>query len=484
MKRGANRRMGIGAAIALLAVAGVLGYPARGLTQGNTSGIPSADETDGRFLGIAGSGLRTVAATTVTSIYIGVPAGQTSVTVEVFDGDLGGQWDNLDPEQSSVPVTNYTLVADPLRDGAGRTVIMARTNRDFADNAWGQVFSGAVDARAQAPSGNYFYRLDIGWADPDGASAEFNGFKVRANGQTGLAAGSWAFAGAPINVGVDPARGTAANRYDGTWDWYPYVSGSAGVAVRECDADLRTDPANPGDPPDDQVTDPRIQIPPDVRYSLSAPDGTLLLFNTTPSGNHVCQTQTVTNQGTGPYHWRWFGTDSHNLIFVELGYLVFGVPTTPLSVATAPTATPTPTFTATNTPAPASPTATPGGPTATPTPGPDGGGSGEAGSLPTPTATPTAAPTLIPTIGPYRTPVSRRTAVPAATSRSGTMDGPAGDASSDQSGADGTDPDGAFPTSGKGKRASGQAPAQLPALLPLAPIEAAPASPDWADPSE
>lgn len=486
----------------IVALVAGLGRPAVGLTQARQTGIPSISETDGRFLGIAGTGLRTVAATSTTSVYIAVPAGQAGFTIEVFDGDLGGRWDNVDPSRGTTPRIRYALFADPNRDGSGRQAIVSRTDQDFSDNTWQALFSGAPDPAARAPSGNYFYRLEVGWVDPSQTATEFNGFKVRSDAEVSVGPGSWAFAGAPINVGVDPGFGTAGNRYDGTWQWYVFVPTGADVTIRECDADLRTDPMNPGIPPDDDPNDARVRIPPDVRYSLTAPDGTLVQLNTTPSGNDVCQTRTFTSRGAGLYTWSWFGVDAHNLIFVELTYRTFGAAVTPLPV-TAATATPTPTSTGTaapsvtatatstgtpaapDTPTPTGTPATPGTPTltatappptATPTPasssGGGGGGGGQAAATEVP-ATPTAQPTAVPTVA--AAPTLEPLATPAGAREAGTAGaGPAEAATDsaetgvDQTGAD-TDPaessSEATLGAGTGKglpRAPGQSPAQVP----------------------
>lgn len=416
------------------------------------TGVPSTDETDGKFLGLAGLGLRTL--TNPSKIFLGIPAGQSSFTVEVFDGDLGGLWDNRDPATAPNAVVVYELYTDPTKSGSGGTLIATKTQSDFTDDAWVTMFSGVPDAAARAASGNFFYRLEIKWRDVDQSFAEFNGFKVRANAQVSLNPGQWAFAGAPINIGTDPGFGTARNRYSGDWHWYMYVPTPQTVETTECDADLRTDPVNPGIPPDDDLSDPSVLISPDIRYSLTNPDGTLLTFNLNPSGNTVCQTRTYPGQPAGIYDWHWFGVDAHNLVFIDSLYEVTGTPFTPL-----PTGAPTPT--------PVAPTATPTSPppppppgptdTPTPTPAPPGGGVLNP-TTPTPTSTVPASPTVpanptvpaIPTLRPLNT------ATPAAATATPEPDEAAGAG------------EGEFPG-----KAPGQAPAQAPGQVPVkAPVKA------------
>jgi hypothetical protein len=348
-------------------------------------GLPSTSTTDGKFLGLGGQGLQTV--TQPSKYFIGVASGETTVSVGVFDGDLGGLWDNHDPLNSVR--TEFQLYADPNRTGdpTGKTLVASATSDQMTENGWRDLYRGPVHQSARAFSGNHFYLLLVRWTNPAQSANEFNGFKIRAEGQLSITPGDWAFVGAPINVGVDPAIGSAGNSYAGLWDWFIYVPpGQSTVQLNECDSDARSG-APAGQPPDDDPSDARVRIAPDVRYTLFGPNGQLVINAPVPSGNGACATREAPASSAGGIHrWNWVGVDAHNLIFVRIAYESASQPTTPLAVGTPPpTATPPPA--ATGTPPPAAtgtppPTATARPPTATPQPPPQGGGGP---SAPTPT---------------------------------------------------------------------------------------------------
>jgi LPXTG-motif cell wall-anchored protein len=357
-------------------------------------GIPSTSTTDGKFLGLAGIGLQTL--TQQSKFFIGLSSTDTDFSVSIFDGDLGGTWDNHDP--TNTVKTEFLLYADPTRSGdtTDKTPIVLKTSDQMTDNAWTDLYRGAVDTSARSYTGNYFYLVLVRWSDQSISANEFNSFKIKAAGQLAITPGQWAFVGAPVNMTSDPAFGTASNSYAGAWNWYVYVPpGTNRVNFTECDADART--ASPaGSPPDDE-TDVRVKIPPDVRYSVLGPTGSLVIDQPVPSGNTACKTSSADVTGGGVYRWVWVGVDAHNLIFVNLSYETYPAPATPLPVGTA---SPTPT----GTPVPASPTPTPTKtPTSTPKPTAPPSSSSGGGSAPAPTnvTSPLLAPLdLTPTVTP------------------------------------------------------------------------------------
>jgi hypothetical protein len=418
MREGASVKQVVSTALALtlLLTATGVGH-AEGV--GIEVGLPSLSTTDGRFIGLAGTALETLSQP--VKVWIGVPSGQRDVDIDLFDGDLGGLWDNHDPNNTSL-FTQYVLYPDPLKTGdpKGETPIVSATSRTMADNAWTTLYRGPVHPAARAPSGNYFYLLVAQWSNPAFSNAEFNAFKVRASGQVSLpGAQVWAFVGAPINLPpnvsqppVDPPLQSAGNTYAGQWDWFVYVPTSASlVSFTDCDADSRLSPSSPGNPPDDDVADPRVRIPPDIRYAIFRPDGQLAINNSAPSGNNVCETK-QTGAEAGLYHWVWSGVDAHNFVYGSVDYETLPIDATPLPVGPLG-----PTPSATGVRITATPTVT-----ASPTKAAPPSGSGSSSSTSAqPTDTPSAtlsptpsrtAPTAISTRKPTASSTPARTASP------------------------------------------------------------------------
>jgi hypothetical protein len=430
------------AAVSLL-LATVLGALAAGSVTGS---MPSAVANDGKFIGLSGTGNETYSQPIY--MWLGVPAGQTTLDIQVFDGDLGGLWDIHNPANSIK--TTYTLYADPTKSSSttGLTQV-AYTDSDAigkagGDNAWVPLFPTInVGANAIAPSGYAFYLLWVQWDNPNVSNTEFNAFKIQADAQVSLVSGLVvAFDGGPNNVSlgpsytgpIDPPLGAPArsdlpadpnNTYNGQWDWYAYVPpGFSSVTFTDCDADSSLNTASPGNPLDDDPTpNSPFRISPPIQYNIYDPSGHLVVFNQIPSGNNICEPPALflpspTNgltfpSTTGLYHWQWVGVDAHNLVFQQVNYELFSAPVTPFPVGsasptptstatpkgtTSPTTTASPTVAATNTPRPSSggssaPSAPPPAPTWTSTLVPS--------STPHP-ATPTSSPT--PTRTPIRVP--------------------------------------------------------------------------------
>jgi len=312
--------------------------------------IPSLDEDDGKFLVLCGQGRSSLAATP-NVIFFGVPSGASEFTVGIFDGDTSNNWDSA---CGSTDTLLYTLYADPMKDGAGTTVAGTWDNHGMPNDAWyDQVFP--VGADAMAPSGNYFYRLEVQWQDPVMAD-DVNNFKVRSDAQMSIAPGTFGFEGAPNNLGVDPAAGTAGNSYDGDWHWYLYDQGIAETFwIMDGDADFgndtddpdtdNTDPdgagpaypegVNPGAPAEGPPTYAGCTISPAVYYTLTSPSG-VAYYNYDPSGN--CEWENFYAWGDAEGYWDFHvvGLDAHNAFYVKTNSEVFMSPEERLPVQAPP----------------------------------------------------------------------------------------------------------------------------------------------------
>ena len=129
--------------------------------------LPTCISADGRFLAIAnGAGLVTLSQPTL-DLEISVPAGTTSFTVGVFDGDARGVDGPVIPhwEPGSPATFTYTLYADPQPRPRRRTWFRSPASPSvlsttMPDNAWID-FTVTTNPAAKAPSGNYFYLLRI-----------------------------------------------------------------------------------------------------------------------------------------------------------------------------------------------------------------------------------------------------------------------------------------------------------------------------------
>ena len=199
----------------------------RTLQASSYRGFPDLDPDSGKFLGAAGNGLSTLAGQT-NKLYLGIPAGRTTFTIGIFDGDGDVHWDQ---PISGVDQMDYKLYKDPLKNGA-MTLLDSWSNSGLLDDDWSsRTYSTSNDAKA--PSGNYFYRLEVNWNDPSTAN-DINSFKIRVDGQISVVRSQpYCIEGAPIS-GSDPPLGSGdpnpgeqndpgANSYDGDWLFYFYV---------------------------------------------------------------------------------------------------------------------------------------------------------------------------------------------------------------------------------------------------------------------
>ncbi len=165
--------------------------------------FPSCDETDARFLAIAGSNLVTLS-DPVLELQISVPAGATSFQLGIFDGDGGETDPGTDPPQrrwdtGAAADYEYTLIADPMADGTGTVVIPLDSDSpivasaDMPNDEWccsdivapGMLgtpgdFTIMTTPDARTPSGTYFYTLRVELLDPSLTTVQ--NFKVRSSG--------------------------------------------------------------------------------------------------------------------------------------------------------------------------------------------------------------------------------------------------------------------------------------------------------------
>ncbi|UCG70278.1 MAG: PKD domain-containing protein [Thermoplasmata archaeon] len=357
------------------------------------SAFPDDDPDSGKFLGVAGSG-------TLPNIpiicHIGVPAGESSFDLDIFDGEIGGHWDQV---LSGSDIMEFVLYEDPYKDGTGSNVVSSWYHTLMSDDDW-YVRTISTTSGAQAPSGNYFYRLEIQWQNP-GTSSHNNYFKIRTTGQISIAKeDKFAFMGAPLRTpgyqynytyplnppweslfppmdppvwAGDPNPGPGnndvdANSYDGDWNFYFYVpkelystrfmDGDADIVVDDDDAN--TPPIPPwnegvhhGAPQDGPSTYDGCNIPPNIRYTISDPDSNNYV-NLNPSGNMEWENFVISrnssdnpdylvsyNLSAGLWHMHFEGMDAHNMNFVEASFEIFTTTDPPLPVNPPPTLEPT-----------------------------------------------------------------------------------------------------------------------------------------------
>ena len=317
------------------------------------SAFPDDNPDSGKFLGVAGSG-------TLNNVpiicHIGVPAGETTWDLDIFDGDIGGHWDQW---YDDTDFMDFKLYKDPGKNGTGTKLVANWDQFDMVDDDWfGKTFITHSDA--QAPSGNYFYRLEVQWRNP-GTSSSNNYFKMRTTGQISIVKGDqFAFMGAPMNVefpnygpapwesrGYDPPvwagdpnpdiNNVDANSYNGDWKFYFYLpSTTTLVEFTDGDSDFVGDASHGGSPQDGPSPYDGCNIPPSIYYYITDPDGANY-YNYDPSGNLEWEPYSIT--GTLPpglWEMRYIGVDAHNMNFLEASHEIFSTPDPPLPVSPPP----------------------------------------------------------------------------------------------------------------------------------------------------
>jgi hypothetical protein len=312
----------------------VLGAVTEAARRGAT-GFPTRDPTDGKIVDVVGSAPITFPDPLFT-LFIETPESSPDISVDIFDGDLGGAFDVL-----VEPTTTYfTLYPDPFETCglAPGTEIAQETDSFFEDNAYITLFSGSDETALNAGAGSYHYRLEVALGDPvapDPAAMALNGFKVRVTqpaGQTGARLVSLC---APFQfIGVDaapppplgftspnpilagPAGMGVDTSYDGNFDWFIDVPTLVSDTLVFHDAD-----ADDTDNPDGACAIGQNSA---IRYFLFTPTGSLDHQQEVVSGDYSSCTGltsaedvSVPNAGAGFYRWRWSDMLTENQVHVE-----------------------------------------------------------------------------------------------------------------------------------------------------------------------
>lgn len=307
-----------------------------------TSCLPTCSTVDGRFLALApGNTLDTLSDDSL-EFELGIEAGTTTFSFGVFDGDTGGTSGGAPHWDLGSANLQLMLIADPQADGTGTQVVQTWNDVAAPDNAWID-FQVATGPEAMAPSGNYFYRLEVAIT---GSSANaLNAFKLRTDGVVtievfqqpiGFIAQLAGLADAQTIYPAFPSP--SPSNYDGTLDFFldfPLSQDELSIwggdmdhgdftGLVTQDADDQDTPSNllppwagpgaqlegvamgsglsTGAPADDR--DPAglgvfLLKAPSVVWELRLPDGTVLL-NDNPSGNREWEQFRVTTFPAGP----------------------------------------------------------------------------------------------------------------------------------------------------------------------------------------
>jgi hypothetical protein len=348
--------------------------PARAQIAGY-SVFPTAEEDDAKMLCVVGRGQETFAFRTIR-MWIGVEAGETSFEIGIFDGDTGlpnladwtqGNWDK------GTSQLKYTLYADPMKDGTGTTVVGTWYGNDdnMPNNAWYNI-PRDVQPVAQAPNGNYFYRLEVETTDTSTANQDYSCFKLRSSAQASLLPGAFSIQGTLHTMNdlaiIYPSWPDLTNAtYDGQWQFYVYCDdpqqtldfwdgdfdygddmGLGGSTVSPDTDDPNTPPTPPswggafaqdegaqviGAPPDDNSADIfRVEAPAghnNVIYQIvdtNDPADWIYYLNDNPSGNSEWEKFVLSTRASaspdhlvaglpaGYYWWYIQGLDLHNLV--------------------------------------------------------------------------------------------------------------------------------------------------------------------------
>jgi hypothetical protein len=287
-------------------------------------GVPSADDTDGRFIvtsGGRGTDLNHL------SLLIEADPAATNVDIEIFDGDFGGVFDDF---EAATRFACYALHAAP--DGAPpdnptQGALLVKTEDEFQDAVWGVLYAGQPHSGARSAAGQpYFYRLEAYFSstpacdDVVGEEDATNSFKVRANGNVLWDSGDMEFMARDSagDYGGGAFSSTVDTAYDGSWDICVDTGGavSGEILLLDRDAD-RSDATVPGDPPQPGIFYTLTPADPASTfiYVIASPDG--------PSGNFPDEetfrfstigedTSGVERSFGGPWLWHWAGVHAGN----------------------------------------------------------------------------------------------------------------------------------------------------------------------------
>jgi hypothetical protein len=345
------------------------------------SGFPTLIEDDAKFLCIVGTEEQTFANVPIV-MWIGVESTEDSFEIGIFDGDTGltnagvenwttGNWD-ASPFGTYTEMV-YELYPDPLKtgtttqllhDACGKSQCRWRGNSDdMPNNGWYNI-TVETTAAAQAPSGNYFYRLVV--SPEASATRDYSCFKLRSSGQASLLPGVFTVMGGPVSpadyaIMFPDFPATTNATYDGVWQFYAWVGDSQGTLEfwdgdfdygDYQDNDLDTNDPNSsgvpswagggavpegaqgqGDPADDNINQ-YFRVSPNTVYSIIDPNWNSYL-NDNPSGNLEWERFVLsTHSGANPdvkvsslpagYYW-WYieGMDGHNLNAIRTEWEMF-----------------------------------------------------------------------------------------------------------------------------------------------------------------
>jgi len=341
--------------------------------------LPTCSSVDGRFIVISeGATLSTFTPDTL-NVRLRVPAGSTSFSIGVFDGDNGliepgtfGFWDVIE-----TPFL-YTLRIDPDGDNLGPPVFEALSG-NLPTNDWAD-FTLPVHPSAMDENGDFLYVFTISHLNDNPAISASNAFKLRSSGTlfideifsfkalwlTGDDVGI-VFPNFDFSDGVGPEDAVGSN-YDGTVSFFFEIPEGVGeiseIALWDADCDhgnydgtdLDTDDPNtpntfipafvPMDsdailegvnapsPFDDKDPNapfgPVLTIPGAVKYTVIFPDGQEFV-NDNPSGDREWEKfsiSTVTDNPllvdfqtstipTGLYEVRFEGLDLINTVAIR-----------------------------------------------------------------------------------------------------------------------------------------------------------------------
>lgn len=218
-------------------------------------GFPTPDGDDGKLLTVTGPGNATLQYKSAT-LWVSFPSTTPDISIEVFDGDVGGFNDRLEPASAC-----YTLTSDKWADGMGTDVVVELPDSEFRDNAWTALYRGPLPKTGSAciTGGDCWYRIDVelgseGACSSQPVSSALNAFKVRATGIIGYALEEWSV------IARDAANDDYAQRqtaglfvpdttYDGFFDFTISVGQeTVGKTLRldDDDADYLGDADSPG----------------------------------------------------------------------------------------------------------------------------------------------------------------------------------------------------------------------------------------------
>ena len=120
-------------------------------------GFPTPDGDDGKLLTVNGPGNATLEYKSAT-LWVSFPPTTADISIEVFDGDVGGFNDRLEPASAC-----YALTSDKWADGMGSDVVVELPGSEFRDNAWTALYRGPLPKTGSAciTGGDCWYRIDV-----------------------------------------------------------------------------------------------------------------------------------------------------------------------------------------------------------------------------------------------------------------------------------------------------------------------------------